>query len=283
MRSRRSLLLALPIAVAAPFVVACTNEAHDEPGDPAADAGPPSALGNGLRIAECNDPDSSVRPAANQTNVNVTGATFIIQDQFNENGKTGSVGAVYVQDFHSSLADSGAAPFSGIELYKSTYEPASLALAPGDVIDFTGEYQEYDGPSTFSFNGAYQPEMYEPIITFRFDYSPPIPVVIPIADLAQWSTGYKWMSMLVTVKDTIGGDYTDDGNGAGGVYLTTSESEDALTMDNELYPLPYDSAQYGPGKIGSVHFTSVTGVVTYFDSFHIAPRSAADIQSEPVE
>ena len=53
-------------------------------------------------------------------------------------------------------------------------------------------------------------------------------------------------------------------------------------MDNELYPLPYSDPKFGTTP-GSVHFASVTGVVTYFFSFHIAPRSDADIQLGPAE
>jgi hypothetical protein len=283
MRSQRPLAFALlgTLGIAA-FVCACTNEASTEPGDPPADAGAPSALGNGLRIAEMNNPDSAVRPANNQANVYVTGASLIIKDTFNENNKASSVGAVYVQDFHSNLTDGGAAPFSGIQLYKATYEPASLAIAPGDVIDFTGEYQEYDGPSSFSFGGAYQPEMYEPIVTFRFDYSPPAPTLIDVHDLESYAKGYQWMSMLVTVKNAIGGNTTYDGSGAGGVFLTTDNGPNAVTMDNELFPLDFNDPKYGTTP-GSVTFKSVTGVVTYFDSFHIAPRSEADIQIEPTE
>jgi hypothetical protein len=283
MRTHHRLSFALiATLVTAGLVCACTNEASTEPGDPPADAGAPSALGNGLRIVELNNPDSSVRPANNQANVYVTGASLIIKDTYNENNKASSVGAVYVQDFHSNLTDGGAAPFSGIQLYKTTYEPASLAIAPGDVIDFTGEYQEYDGPTTFSFNGAYQPEMYEPIVTFRFDYSPPAPTLIDVNDLESYATGYKWMSMLVTVKNAVGGNFNEDGSGAGGVYLTLDNGTNAVTMDNELYDLPYYDAKFGVTP-GSVRFASVTGVVTYFVGFHIAPRSDADVQLEPAE
>jgi hypothetical protein len=281
MRTQHYLAFVAALVTSGPLC-ACTNVASTEPGDPPADAGSPSALGHGLRIAQMNDPDSSVRPANNQANVSVTGASFIIKDTYNENNKPSSVGAVYVQDFNTSTTDAGAAPFSGIQLYKTTYEPASLAIAPGDVVDFIGEYQEYNGPSDFMFNGNYQPEMYEPIVSFRFDYSPPTPTLIDVNDLGSYATGYKWMSMLVTVKNAVGGNYTSDGTGAGGVFLTSATGQNDVTMDNELYPLPYSDPKFGTTP-GSVHFASVTGVVTYFFSFHIAPRSDADIQLGPAE
>ncbi len=278
---RRQRLLSLPSGSALTLLASlaaagCTNEASTEPGDKPADAGAPTALGSGLRIAEINSPGSSVRPVPNQENVYVTGAQFIVEDTYAETGLASSVGSIYVEDVRGPGV--AAIPYSGIELYKTTFEPASLVLAPGDVIDFTGEYQEYDGPSSFSFGGKYQPEMYEPIATFRFDYSPPTPTIIPISDLTSWNTGYQWMSMLVTVNDTYGGTFTEDGTGRCGVYLTSNTGQSGVYMDNELFNLPCTAPQFGPDAgAGTVHFTSVTGIVTYFGNFTLSPRSAADI------
>jgi hypothetical protein len=273
------------------------NTAHTEQGDTPADAGTPSPLGTGLRIAEINAFDSSVRPIANQLNVNVTGATFIIKDEFAETGLASSVGSIYVQDFHANVDDAGATPpYSGMDLYKTTYQPASLALAPGDVIDFVGEYQQYEGPSSFPFAGQYQPEFYEAIATFRFDYSAPQGTPIDWRDLNAWSTGYKWMSMLVTVGSIgpalVGGGQTGDGTGRCKVFFTPEMGESALAIDNELYNFNNSgtglnncndaSSVYAlmPGAVGNVHFKSITGVVTYFGSFTISPRSDADIVLE---
>jgi hypothetical protein len=277
-------VLALGLS-AAPALLGCTNEASTEPGDPPADAGTPSALGNGLHLAQMNAPDSAV--VDDQMNVYATGVTYLTTDDYNETGTSSSVGAVYVQDFHTGPPDA-ALPYSGIQLYKPTYVPASLTLAPGDVIDFTGEYQQYT--STSFLPGQYQPEMYEPVVTFRFDYSPPVPTVIPVSDLESFATGYPWMSMLVTVKNTYGGGGYPDGKGRNYVFLTADESMDAVTMDNELFDMNWASCQYAPmygGPVGvdggpppPVHFASVTGIVTFFDNFNISPRSQADIVIE---
>jgi len=274
------LLLTAILASSALAAAACTNEASTQPGDSPADAGAPSALGNGLRIAQMNAPDSAVRPVANQLNVPVTGATFLIKDEYSETGLPSAVGSIYVQDFHSSEVDAGGAPpYSGILLYKTTFEPASLALAPGDVIDFIGEYQLYNGPPTFSFAGAVQPEMYEAIASFRFDYSPPAPTVIQASDLQSYATGYKWMSMLVTVENVTGGGQLGDGTGRCGVFLTQETGQSAVKIDNELYNFNEQCTNPASiyAKYGAVHFKSVTGIVTYFSSFTLSPRSDADI------
>jgi hypothetical protein len=262
----------------------CTNQASTEPGDSPADAGTPSSLGNGLRIHEMNAPDSALAPANDQMNVTVTGATFLTLDDYAEVSSASATGSIYVEDFHA--AGTPGIPYSGIDLYKATYEPASLVLAPGDVIDFTGEYQLYDGPASASFGTSYQPEMYEPIITFRFDYSPPAPTVIDISDLGSYAVGSKWMSMLVQVQNLEGGGGTASG-GRCSVFLTTNTGQNGIAMDNELFNLPCTNATFDPKTdagqslpAGSVHFKSVTGIVTFFESFTISPRSLDDIVLE---
>src|ERR1700722_11932313 len=143
----------------------CTNEATTEPGDKAVPLAHPSALGGGSRIAELNAPDNGV---VNDQSVAVTGATFLWLDTYAETASASSIGSVYLQDFASP--SSSTPPYSGILLFKTVFEPASLQLAPGDVVDFTGEYTDYNGPSDYSFTAGTEPEMYEPIVTFRFDY-----------------------------------------------------------------------------------------------------------------
>jgi hypothetical protein len=274
--------LPLPSAALALTLVAglgasgCTNAATTEGGDTPSEAGAPSALGHANTIAELNNPDAANRPVNNQLNVAVSGATFLLKDTYSETGTASSVGAVYAEDFHS--ADAGPQPYSGMLLYKPSFEPPSLVLAPGDVVDFIGEYQLYNGPASFSFGGAVEPEMYQPITTFRFDYGPPTPTVINVHDLDSYATGYQWMSMLVTVENTIGGETGGDTSGRGWVFITSDTGQGGIAIDNELYPLNYMDPKYATA--GSVHFKSITGIVTYFSTFKIAPRSDADIVLE---
>ena len=49
---------------------------------------------------------------------------------------------------------------------------------------------------------------------------------------------------------------------------------DVPQVTNELF----DMQTQGPPMPGGATFKSITGVVTYFASFHIAPRSAADFE-----
>jgi len=276
---RRFLFSAGSLTVAALLLGGCTNTADTDPGDPTVKVANPSALGTGNTNAQLNDPTSPDVPVNNQM-VTVTGSSFLWKDEYAETPSASSVGSVYVEDFTAS--DAGGLPYSGMLLFKSVYVPASLQLSPGDVIDFTGQYNDYAGPSTFLFpTGQTEPEMNEPIVTFRFDYTPPAPAQVPVTDLqdsftlAGFQKGYKWISMLVTVQNlTTPGPPSQDGSGRISVFLTSDTSTQAIALDNELMAL--DPTQFPM----NTKLKSVTGIVTYFDAFHIAPRTPADIVFE---
>ncbi len=252
---------------------------------------PPTPLGQGSRLAQLvpplngdmtdNIPPNPSHPAQN-ANVDVTGVAVSTVDRFDETKDGKSLGYVYVQDVGSQ------APFSGIEMYQPSYNPADLHVAPGDIVDANGPYQDYGGPS--GIFGAMQviPELGKPIVTFRFEYKVPEPVVVDpndlqVMDYDHYVKGLQWMSMLVTVKNVAltvpiidEGCPTGPGPGvvcSGRVYghITNDKSGIGLTISNELFDL-----QPGAFPTGTT-FASVTGIVTYFVSFHIAPRSLDDL------
>jgi hypothetical protein len=177
---------------------------------------------------------------------------------------------LYVQDVGSN------APYSGIECYSTLYQPASLKVAPGDVIDLYGQYQDFAGPSTALFpTGQVLPEMAKPSAMFRFEYTVPTPTMIDVNDLstasqASFDKGARWLGMLVTVTNaTPLGTWVPDAHGR--ISGPISGSTTGAGIDNELYAMKV--TDYPPGTT----FTSITGIVTYFFSFHIAPRTPADI------
>jgi hypothetical protein len=276
----RSALLASFALTAGVAVASCLgNEAHDTPGDPPADAGPPSALGNGARIeavvTQYSKPDSGAPVGSTNAGptVNITGSSLIAVDNFDETHDGKSLGYLYVED----LPKEGAVPaaYSGIELYKPTFTPANLLVGPGDVLDFTGTYTNY-AYSGFT-KGLFYPEMDEPDVTFRFEYSPPAPAVISLDDLgtmvatnpAMFSQGLRWLSMLVEV-DNVTVVSTNTYKDRVSLYLT-SDSTNGPAVSNELFDvLPTD---YPTGT----KFSKVIGIATFFFSFHIAPRSPADL------
>jgi hypothetical protein len=240
-------------------------------GDP---SGTPNAnpLGPGLRVHEVQDPANG---NAGKT-VETTAVTVLAVDQFDETGDGKSRGTIFVQDLGSTE------PLSGISLFSAVLVPASLRLAPGDVVDLRGRYDEVAALGTFAFkDGAFLPQLVQPTTKFRFEGPLPAPVEIDLDDLAHFDRGRKWISMLVTVKDVFAASavVVDPPSGRAGVTLAKSLPGTGLTTEptftNELIPLPKEIVKKG------AKLKSVTGIVTFFANLHIAPRSAADVVVEP--
>jgi hypothetical protein len=283
MRRIRVLLVALLSFGAALFVLlampACySNVADDSPGDPPVPI-EASVLGSGSRISKIAAPGPN-HPLPDAS-VDVTGASLIIIDQYDETHDGKSIGSVYVQDVGSHL------PYSGITIYKPTYSPASLLIAPGDVIDFTGLYQDYGYDIGSGGFLPYQttPEAYEPVVTFLFEYKVPTPVVIQASDIANvtpqasYVLGQRWLSMLVEIDDvTLPSPGTMDSEGRVSYFFEptseqcpTCQGSTGPVIANQLYDLSATDLKVGQ------HFSKVIGVCNFFFNFSISPRSPADL------
>jgi hypothetical protein len=264
-----SLGMALFVLLAMP---ACySNVADDSPGDLPIPI-EASVLGSGSTIAKIAAPGPH-HPLPDAS-VDVTGASLIVIDQFDETHNGKSIGSVYVQDVASH------SPYSGIEIYKPTYSPASLLIAPGDVIDFTGAYQDYGYDIGAGGFLAYQttPEADEPVVTFLFEYTVPTPTVIQASDLTNvtpqsaYDLGQRWLSMLVEIDDvTLTSNGVADSEGRVSYYFTSNTTTTGPVIANQLYDLP--ATEF---KIGQ-HFSKVIGVCGFFFNFSISPRSPADL------
>jgi hypothetical protein len=227
----------------------------------------PHPLGNGLRIADVQNPTSP--SYAPNTGVDLTSLAVVWVDTFDETKDGKSLGTVFVQDVGST------APYSAISVYQPSYVPSDLRLLPGDVLDFVGPYQEVTSIGSAKFSpGQTLPQLAKPVGTFRYEYQVSAPQPIALADLDDYTTGRAWEGMVVTVKDVYAIAATSSG---GRVTYTLATNLDAgtnvntVSMSNEEYDLK--STDFAPGT----HFQSVTGLVTWFFSYHIAPRTPADL------
>jgi hypothetical protein len=256
--------LASSAAILAVFLAACSTLTED----PAApyDANP---LGTGLRIHDVQNPSSPTYSPGKTVIVSSTVVSWI--DTFDETRDGKSIGTVYIQDVGSSD------PYSGISVYEPSYVPASLRLLPGDVLDFNGPYQEITSVGSAMFNpGQTLPQLAKPVGTYRYDFTTPPPVTIQLSDIDESSylTGRKWEGMLVTINDVTIGPGVDANSRV--TYIMgqgdASIDSNAAAISNELYNL--GSTDYPVGT----HFSSVTGIVTWFYSYQVAPRSAADLK-----
>lgn len=250
-------------------LAACGSEGGDLDKVPAS---PPSVLGNGSRLSQLNDPKNP-RPAHN-AEVFVTGVSVVAVDGFDETGDGASAGNIYVQD----AAINGAPPaYGGITLFDASFSPPSLRVAPGDMVDVRGAYQEFAGPSSSPFTeGETLPEIVGGSITLRLEASPPQPIDVPLAELAVYETGRKWIGMLVRVTNVTS---AEDGvlSTAGRYSMKlVVPSGKPPTLTNALFDLGSSGVPLTAGQ----KYTSVVGVVQYFFNFSIAPRSVEDVQAE---
>jgi hypothetical protein len=240
-------------------------------GDDHLDAGPPTTLGTGQRIKQISDPTQPDHASLVNSNVTVTGASVLWTDTFDETNNGKSRGSVYVQDVGSN------APYSGTSLYSPTFVPGDLRLAPGDVLDLAGQYQENKNIGTAVFPvPQVLPQISKPVGTFRYEFDPPPPVVIDVNDLDDYTKGRQWLNMLVTIQNvTLIEDVDDEGIRGGkaptGRVTAHMTQKSSCKLVNELMPI-------APGSLkANVPIKSITGVITYFFDLHIAPRTQADI------
>ncbi|HEY2513810.1 MAG TPA: hypothetical protein VGI39_23240 [Polyangiaceae bacterium] len=270
-----SLAAAAPALALLVGVSACSARHNDPPENP-----PPAPLGTGERIRDITNPNAPTHAASGAT-VSISGATYLLTDTFDETSNGKSKGTIYLQDVGS------VAPFSGISLFSPTFNPADLALAPGDVLTLQGQFVEEAsiGAATFG-NGEVLIQMSKPVVQFEFDGLPPqvgsstwAPAVIQATDLDDYNKGLQWEGMLVTIQNvTFLDNLNNDGNGRYTAHITSDGTTNGPTITNELFDLnAWNQAQTGPKIIKGTTYKSITGVVTWFFNFHLAPRSPNDI------
>src|SRR5262249_52808468 len=151
-------------------------------------------------------------------------------------------------------------PYAGISLFSPTFVSGSLRLAPGDVLDLSGTYQENKNIGAAVFEtcggpGQVLAQLSKPVGTFRYETSQPAPKEITATDLDDWSKGRPWVNMLVTVKDvTLPDDIANETSSSGAAtgrvsgHLTSAK---VSKITNELFALP--------GTPAGTHFSSITG------------------------
>lgn len=268
--------LALSALFLVPVVVACSSLSQDPAAPPASDP-----LGTGVRIASIQNPSSSdyAQAVANPSKgVQVDVSSVVVNwiDTFDETRDGKSVGTVYIQDVGSS------APYAGISLFEPSYVPASLRLLAGDVLDVAGPYEEVPSIGSAVFNtGTSLPQLAKPVGTFRYEFQTPPPTPISLSDINEnnYAKGRQWEGMLVTMTDiTIAGCNIDTAGQRVTCLMGQGDASidlNAASISNELYNLQ-------PGDFAAgTHFSSVTGIVTWFYSYHLAPRTVADLVVGP--
>lgn len=204
--------------------------------------------------------------------VNLPGVRIAAIDRFDETGE-GQSGNFFVVD-----ACSAPAPFGGMTVYAPSFSPPDLRLFPGDVVDLHGNITEFPGPSGAEFQYCRTLPEVGGTLTFRFELGPDIaPHTIPLSDLKSYDGARQWLGMLVRVENVkltadpklSSGRFTAPIDVGGGI-----EQADVPLLSNELF----DMQKLGPPLAKDTTFKAVTGIITYFYGFKLAPRSADDFE-----
>lgn len=259
-------------------LASCSSSGDGGGGDPHSNNGVPPVGGKDKRIRDVADPGVEGHADLVKTTQAVSGAIVIAVDSFDETQNGKSIGTIYVQDLGSKE------PYSGITLFAPTFNPGNLAVSPGDVLDMRGQYTETTtiGTTVTFAPGSVLPQMSQPVATFRYETQVPEPVDIDINDLTDFAKGRRWIGMLVRVKNvTIEDDPYTGASGHTSVAVTPAipGSQNACeapfpkvaSIVNDLIPLD----DFGFKKGATVK--SIVGVVGFFCSLKIAPRSKADV------
>lgn len=258
----------LVLGLASPAVVGCSSGGHGEldnaPQVKGSVLGPNSTLEK-LTNLQYERPNSAAI-------LQITGLRVSVVDTFDETGTGSSSGTVYLQEFSDKPG-----PYQGILAFKPTFSPPTFRTSVGDVVDASRQYSDFE-PAVLVASNPNQtiPEL-AANLSLRFDapYIPIVPVEIPLSDLTSYETGRQWMSMLVTLKNVPVYKALSTSSGRSTIPLDIGKMVNSITLPtitNELFDL---AGEQLPLDTGSV--VTVTGIVTWFGNFHVAPRSKADI------
>lgn len=244
----------------------------------------PSVIGNGFTLAQLNDPSSKYYDPPPTKDLVVTGTSVVAVDTYDETQNGKSLGEIFVEDLAQREADGSikscadvTCPYSGMTLYGSAFSPPDLTVANGDVVDIHGRYDAFTGPTTSPFPaGEILPEISGGTVSLRFEYKPVAPVTIDLKDLTSYATGRKWIGMLVKIDNAKLIDKPTTSSGRETVHLNVGSGvalNNVPTLSNALYDLNQLNPQLASGQV----YKSIVGVVEFFYTFSICPRSRADL------
>lgn len=217
-------------------------------------------------IADINDP---AHRAAKDSTVTARSVVVTAADNFDETNDGKSIGNIYVQD--TVQAGPKGTPWSGIMLFEFALSPPDLFLIPGDGVTITGTYQPFDGPSNRKFeDGLLLPEIVRGTLTLSYEDRPPQPVDITLDDLINPQQGMSFTGRLVRLNNvTIQEAFNFR------LEAKIANIENSPVLAGQLFPI---NSTPGLDVSPNTKFKSVTGILNYFYSFKLCPRSPLDFE-----
>jgi len=265
------------VALLVGLLPACSGTGDGGTGDPHSDPSK-NALGNCPKISDQVGPATWLNPKDEDSlncdvppdrYVCVSGVTVVAVDKYDETGD-GATGNYYGQDTRPEPG-----PYAGMTIYAPSFSPPDLRLAPGDVADLAGSLIEFLGPSSGRFGQCKTLPEISGAMSLRFEGADVPATTIKLSELYTYEAARKYLGMLVRLEGVaIGGDPTMSSGRYSAPLAVDMEilAADQPKLSNELFPL--QDLKLTAGK----SFKAVTGVVTYFYGFKVAPRSAEDLE-----
>ncbi len=269
------------------LLLGCDITSDGSVGDPISD---PTAdvLGDGQRLRDVvGEPvwlDASNEESANcdspsPTLVKLSGQVVVAIDGFDETGE-GALGNMYISDVYAE--DEEPLPYSGMTIFAPSFSPPDLRLFEEDVVDTIGNFMEFLGPAASKFGACKTLPEVSGTMSLRFDGGGVYPknLVGTNGGAARWEPvlGYtnarQWLGMLVRFEGVriVGEPENNKGRYTAAIDMGQVSQDDQIYLSNELFDLEAE----GPALADGTQFASVTGVLTYFYGFKLAPRSIDD-------
>jgi len=249
--STRMLLVALATAIAS-----CSSGGGGD-----LDKIQPKPIELGTPIAKANNPAS---PLKYGSTLEARGVVVVAVDDFDETKDGKSIGNIYVQDPVQPT------DWSGLTLFNSTKNPPDLILTPGAGVDVVGAYQPFAGPASFPFDGGIVlPEVVKGAVTLVYEGHLPDPVEITLDAFKNPKDAMKYVGRLVRMKNvTLVGDWELKRHTAPLI------ADKTLALASQFFAVddPVRNIKNG------TKLASVTGVLNYFYTFSLCPRTPEDIQ-----
>jgi len=209
---------------------------------------------------------------ANDSTLRARGVVVVAVDPYDETFDGKGVGDVFVQDPKQDGAKG--VPYSALRLYRPSKTPPDLQLVPGQWVEIVGPYTAFTGPpgSTPFDAGMFSGQIANGAITLVGEGAEPTPVELTADELTDPKKALPYFSRLVRVRDV--------------------PIMDAFTATRPEAPI-FNADRNGPklsSKFFPVHDTkgldvskgkklkSVVGVLDYFYTVKLCPRSIADIE-----
>jgi hypothetical protein len=254
--------------------------------DPNPHACDPHGATSTQQLSDFRTSNTASRPALNSA-VDVRNVVVVAVDNYLESA-TGHTGDIWVAERVIDASFMGCVPdpmsggrVCGMQVFSPAYVPAGSRVIVGDLVNVSGgQYQEFDctpccqpprAPCTFM--GRTLPELAQPSVERVGSSAPLQPVQVSLADVLNGGDAYTGVLVQLT-DDVMTGAPNTRGEFPIGPNVTITPELTPLNDPSSPDSMPQPLAQ-------GTTLHHLTGIVSYFYSPKIMPRSINDLRGTP--